>query len=402
MKILVLNSGSSSIKFKLFGMPVGILLADGLVQRIGDRQSLFRGHHYRDGQELTSELAEPIADHGAGLKVVMTWLGDKSRGIVESLEDIQAVGHRVVHGAESFQEPTIITDEVLKTIKECAALAPLHNPANQLGIEVARRELPDAQQVAIFDTAFHQTLPDYAYQYAIPEKLYKDYKIRRYGFHGTSHAYVSKAAADHLKKDVHNCNFITVHLGNGASMAAIKNGRSVDTSMGLTPLEGLVMGTRSGDLDPAIPFYLMKEAGLSTNQIDRVLNKESGLKGLCGFNDMREIVSRAAAGDAKAALALTIFCYRIKKYIGAYLAVLGEIDAVIFTAGIGENSETVRRLVCDGLSGLGISLDNEKNQNAAGEIVELQSETSQIKVLKVATNEELEIARQTVAVIAGK
>jgi acetate kinase len=398
MKILVLNSGSSSIKFKLFEMPDGLLLAHGLIERIGEQQSLVRCRS-SDNKALTTERNKNIANHSEGLKEIMSWLIAPGHGVLSKIEDIDAVGHRVVHGAEEFQEPTIINKEVIKTIRDCSALAPLHNPANLLGVEVASQLLPERPQIAVFDTAFHQTLPDYAFRYAIPKDLYKKYKIRRYGFHGTSHSYVAKQAAKALKRPLNELNLLTIHLGNGASIAALKEGRSVDTSMGLTPLEGLVMGTRCGDLDPAIAFYLMEEAGLDTDEIDVILNKQSGLKGICGFNDMREVERQASDGHKDAALALSLFGYRIKKYIGAYAAALGTLDALVFTAGIGENSAKVRSLACSNLDILGIKLDPQKNKNSRAGNRQIQSDDSKVKVLVISTNEELEIAQQTLAIL---
>lgn len=394
MKILVVNSGSSSIKFKLFAMPEKALLAAGSVERIGQEDPRFQAEVI-GAQSPSCARDASISDHKEGLDTVIQWLLSEDTKLLKSSDDIEAVGHRVVHGAESFQAPTVIDSELLETLKECVALAPLHNPANILGIEVASALLPRAPQVAIFDTAFHQSLPEFAYRYAVPESFYRDYKVRRYGFHGTSHSYVAKEVARALDRPLQELNLITIHLGNGASITAIKNGVSVDTSMGLTPLEGLVMGTRSGDLDPAIPFYLMEEADLTTDEIDKTLNKESGLKGICGDSDMRDIEERAESGDRKAQLAQSMFCYRVKKYIGAYGAVLGRIDAIVFTAGIGENSSRVRALCCENLGLLGIHLDPDKNSAREGSLREIQSPDSAVRVFVVPTNEELEIAIQS-------
>lgn len=401
MKILVVNSGSSSIKFKLFAMPEKELLAAGSVERIGQDDPRFQakviGEH-----GASCDRGPTISDHKEGLDAVIQWLLSEDTKLLKSSDEIDAVGHRVVHGAEFFQAPTVINSDLLATLKECAALAPLHNPANILGIEVASALLPNAPQVAIFDTAFHQSIPEFAYRYAVPESFYKDYKVRRYGFHGTSHSYVAKEVARALERPLRELNLITIHLGNGASITAIKNGRSVDTSMGLTPLEGLVMGTRSGDLDPAIPFYLMEEAGLTTDEIDKVLNKESGLKGICGDSDMRDIEERAESGDSKAQLALSMFCYRVKKYLGAYCAVLGRLDAIVFTAGIGENSIRIRERCCEGLELLGIQLDPQKNSAGERSMREIQNEDSAVKVFVVPTNEELEIAIQSYELLDEK
>jgi len=308
-----------------------------------------------------------------------------------------AVGHRVVHGGEEFYRPTQIDDAVLATVKRLAPLAPLHNPANIAGIEVARAAFPKTPQVAVFDTAFHHTLPPVAYRYALPHETYQQHGVRRYGFHGTSHQFVAKQVAAHLERPLARLNAIVLHLGNGASAAAIENGRSVDTSMGLTPLEGLIMGTRSGDIDPAIVFHLARQAGMELEEIDRLLNRESGLRGICGDNDMREVERRAAAGDEQAELAVAMFAYRIKKYLGAYMAVLGRVDAIAFTAGIGENSPTVRARCLAGLEPLGVELDEGRNTAGRGACYEIQADTSGVKVLVVATDEELEIAEQTLA-----
>lgn len=394
MKILVVNSGSSSIKFKFFEMPGARLLAAGSIERIGQSNSRFQAE-VMSSSGTAEDLTQRLDNHREGLEKIIAWFLAKETGLIDKIEEIDAVGHRVVHGADYFQAPTRINSEVLKVLNNCTALAPLHNPANILGIEVATTLLPHAPQVAIFDTAFHQSIPDYAYRYAVPESFYTDYKVRRYGFHGTSHSYVAKEAAKHLGQPLSELNLITIHLGNGASMSAIRDGESVDTTMGLTPLEGLIMGTRCGDLDPAIPFYMMEEAGLNTDEIDNLLNKKSGLKGICDFNDMRDIEDRAAKGEAAPTLALNMFCYRVKKYIGAYAAVLGRLNGIIFTAGIGENSNTVRKLSCEGLGILGIEIDDAKNEVSAGKVSAIQKDSADVPVLVIQTNEELEIAQQT-------
>jgi acetate kinase len=305
----------------------------------------------------------------------------------------------VVHGGERFKEPAIIDDRTLEAIRQLIPLAPLHNPANLTGIEVMRELLPDVPQVAVFDTAFHQTMQPKAFLYALPYAFYRSYGVRRYGFHGTSHQYVAREAARHLARPLATLNLITLHLGNGASATAIERGKSIDTSMGLTPLEGLIMGTRCGDLDPAVPFYLAGKTGKPYDEIEGVLNRESGLKGICGVNDMREIQSRALGNDEQAELALGMFCYRVKKYIGAYCAALGSVDAIVFTGGIGENSALVRSRSCEGLSGLGISLDERANHVVAGGITEIQAGEGRVKILVVPTDEEREIAQQTVETI---
>jgi len=308
----------------------------------------------------------------------------------------------VVHGGEEFRKPTLIDKKVIDTIRRLSPLAPLHNPANLLGIEVAMQSAPQVPQVAVFDTAFHQSIPVHAFRYALPEELYEAHQVRRYGFHGTSHHYVAGQAAVFMDRPLDSLNLITLHLGNGASAAAVKKGISIDTSMGMTPLEGLIMGTRCGDIDPAIIFYLKRKTGLARDEVEAILNKDSGLKGICGVNDMRQIEALAGSGNARAQLAIEMFCYRIKKYIGAYLAVLGELDALVFTAGIGEKSPLIRAGACGGLSHLGIEIDPEKNNRKSKKAFEIQKQGSAIKILVIPTNEELEIAEQTVACIGSR
>jgi len=311
------------------------------------------------------------------------------------MSDLSGIGHRVVHGGELFHQPVLIDDLVLEGIRKMIPLAPLHNPANLTGIEMCLQQVQNIQQVAVFDTAFHQTMPAYAYQYALPKTLYEQEQVRRYGFHGTSHYYVAKQAAKFLNKPLQGLNLIVLHLGNGASATAIKQGKSVDTSMGMTPLEGLVMGTRSGDIDPAIPLYLNAKKGMSYEQIDTLLNKQSGLKGICGENDMRAVHQMANTGDKDAQQALDIYCYRIKKYIGAYFAVLGKVDAVIFTGGIGENDAYIREKSCEGLGLFGLEIDNKKNQQTDHAIFNISNQGSAVTLLVIPTNEELEIAMQS-------
>ena len=398
MKILVMNSGSSSLKFQLFAMEDLTVLASGLIEAIGEAGGHISLHYLdEDGVQQEHEQQQDIAGQREAVEAMATLFKDKK--IISDVRQLAGVGHRVVHGGEAFHEPILVTDEVLNGIRELNPLAPLHNPANITGIEVVREKVPDVPQVAVFDTAFHQSIPDYAYLYALPYKLYTDQKVRRYGFHGTSHAYVSKTAAEYLRRPYDELKIITLHLGNGASAAAIDHGVCVDTSMGLTPLEGLVMGTRSGDLDPAILFYLARETGMDINELDTLLNKESGLKGICGNNDMRSIDKLAGEGDKQALLAFNIFCYRIKKYIGSYLAVLGGVDCLIFTGGIGENAVSVRARCLTGLENLGLVFDPLKNTNRSENIMEIQSDDSPCKILVVPTNEELEIAKQTLTLI---
>ena len=397
IKVLVINSGSSSIKYQLFDMDGGTVLASGSVERIGEAKSLHR-HRIHAGDDITeNRYKQCIADHREGLSRIGTLLHES--GVLTKLSELSAIGHRVVHGGESFREPTLINEIVLKQIRDVIPLAPLHNPANIMGIEVALQQAPDIPQVAVFDTAFHQSIPESAWRYALPDQLYTEQRVRRYGFHGTSHRYVAKQAASQLGKPLESLNLITLHLGNGASAAAIAQGQSVDTSMGMTPLEGLIMGTRCGDMDPAIHFYLSRTTGMGNEEIESLLNKESGLKGICGANDMREVHRLAEAGNAPARLALDMYCYRIKKYIGAYYAALGTLDAVVFTGGIGENDAWVREHCCAGLDALGIKLDIEKNASTGSKNFDIHSEGSPVSLLVIPTNEELEIALQAVACI---
>ncbi len=395
MKILVINSGSSSIKYELFDAEDLEILASGLVEKIGEHGSALNHKTFTKLKE-TSQYSKqlPIPDHNIALKCILDILLHPEHGVIKDSSQIVAVGHRVVHGGELFHRTTIIDDKVIQAIRENIHLAPLHNPPNLKGIEVAREVFPGAVQVAVFDTAFHHTIPKKAFLYALPLELYEREKIRRYGFHGTSHSYVAEQASRFLDIPPGQLNLITIHLGNGASMAAIQGGKCIDTSMGMTPLEGLVMGTRSGDIDPALPFFLAEHLGMSYDDINELLNKESGLKGLCGTNDMREVIRMRDAGDERASLALEIYCYRIKKYIGAYFAALGRLDAIVFTAGIGENSPEVRERSCSGLGHLGIELDKQRNFSSSG-IREINTDTSQVKVLVIPTNEELKIAMET-------
>ncbi len=403
MKILVINTGSSSIKYQLFDMKKKQAMVSGLAEKIGEDTSSLE-HEVIDENRgrRKKEEDQRIADHRQGLNRIVELLIDPEFGVIHDKSEIAAVGHRVVHGGESFQSSTVIDEKVLQAIKENIPLAPLHNPPNLEGIEVSRSIFPDAPQVAVFDTAFHQTIPAKSYLYALPYDLYKEHRVRRYGFHGTSHAYVAEEAAVYLNKPLSELNLITLHLGNGASMSAVQGGRCVDTSMGLTPLEGLVMGTRSGDVDPAIPFFLAKNLNLSLEEIDRLLNKESGMKGLCGTNDMREVEDRAAAGEEKAQTALDVYVYRIKKYIGSYFAAMGKLDALVFTAGIGENSPLVRERSCENLQGMGIEIDLKKNEERLKENRDISSRQYPVKVLVIPTNEEKRIALETEAVLSEK
>ena len=391
MKVLVVNCGSSSIKYRLYGMPERRVLAQGLVERIGEPGAALQ-HQYED-QSL--RLEGQLADHEEGMALILETLTGP-RGVLSELGEIGAVGHRVVHGGEEFTGSVLITDDVIASIERFADLAPLHNPPNLTGIRAARVELPDTLQVACFDTAFHATIPRVAYTYALPYELYEKYGIRRYGFHGTSHRYVARRAAHLLAKGKYEINCITAHLGNGCSMAAVRGGRSVDTSMGLTPLEGLVMGTRTGDFDPAILFYLA-DRGYDMASLNQLCNKESGLLGISGrSNDMRTLGELAGASDPRARLAIDVFAYRIKKYVGMYYAVLGQVDALVFTGGIGENAVDIRALSCSGLEGLGVVLDGQRNAAMIGRREgPISTAGSPVQVLVVPTDEEAAIAADT-------
>lgn len=395
MKILVLNAGSSSIKFKLFNMDSKEVLAEGLVEKIGESSGDIK-LKFRDE---TIEQNLKIENHKVGLDTLSKLL--KERGVISSFSELDGVGHRVVHGGESFSSATLIDESVIEKIRELTPLAPLHNPANLIGIESAIEEAPEVKQVAVFDTAFHQSMPEEAYLYAIPYELYQKYKVRRYGFHGTSHQYVTKVIANHLGKSLDEVNLVTLHLGNGASVTAIRNGKSVDTSMGLTPLEGLIMGTRSGDIDPAIISYLNKSADYSLEKINKMLNKESGLKGICGVNDVREIVESSKNGNRRATLAIEMFAHRVKKYIGAYMAILDRVDAIVFTGGIGEHSALIREKICFELDNIGVEIDIEKDQLADGDLVKISKDSSSVEIYEVKTDEELEIAIQSASLISN-
>ena len=400
-KVLVINSGSSSIKYQLFDMSNKAVLAKGLLEKIGEPESrLTHQSCAEQGNKAEITRSLPVANHRAGFQVIGEVLNES--GAVRDSAELFGIGHRVVHGGEAFQEPALIDEKVISTIRELIPLAPLHNPANLTGIEVALQFAPHVPQIAVFDTAFHQSVPPAAFRYALPGDLYQDHKVRRYGFHGTSHGYVAKQAARYLARALDSLNLITLHLGNGASVTAIAKGKSVDTSMGMTPLEGLIMGTRSGDIDPAIIFYLGRKPGFSPDEIEALLNKRSGLKGICGINDMREIAHLADRGDASARLAIEMYCYRIKKYIGAYNAVLGHVDALVFTGGIGENAADIRARACEGLSKMGIEVDQHKNNVQTTKIREIQRNRSSVSILVIPADEELEIAEQTVAKIQSQ
>ncbi len=404
MIILVLNSGSSSVKYQLLEMQDKTLLASGLVERIGQSGSAYK-HERLPGSDSTQVFfsEQEIPDHGTALDLVVKLITGEETGVIKDVSSINGIGHRIVHGGEDFNTPILVDDDVVEGIRAQIPLAPLHNPGGLAGIETAKRLMPGIPNVAVFDTAFHQTMPPEAYRMAIPAELYSELKIRRYGFHGTSHLYVAKQCAATLGQSFKDTSCITVHLGNGCSMAAVKKGRCVDTSMGLTPLAGLVMGTRSGDVDPALHAFLADQKSYSIQDIDNLLNKQSGLLGLCGDSDMRDIHARIEKGDKDAELALDIFCRRVTQYIGQYMAILDNTQAICFTAGIGENDERVRELSCSTLSGLGIILDKNRNQEVrSGEVCEISSPESRVKLLVIPTNEELEIAAQTAEVLSNK
>jgi acetate kinase len=394
--VLVLNCGSSSIKYQLVNVTDGTAPARGLAERIGEAT----GRLTHSGLDQKLRRDEWIADHEAGLRTILAAFEQTGPSLTGTT--LAAVGHRVVHGGDEFADPVLITRDVVDAIDRLTVLAPLHNPANLAGIRVAQAALPDTPHVAVFDTAFHQTLPRHAFTYAVPAAWRDDHGVRRYGFHGTSVAYVSREAAKLLGRDTADCNLIVLHLGNGASATAVSNGNSVDTSMGLTPLEGLVMGTRSGDVDPAVVTHLRRVADLSADDVDSQLNRASGLTGLSGVNDMREIHRRAASGDDDAELALDVYCYRIRKYIGAYYAVLGRVDGIVFTAGVGENNPDIRARALSGLDRLGIQLDLIRNAATEHSARVVSTDDAAVAVLVVPTNEELEIARQSLAVITTR
>lgn len=395
MKILVLNAGSSSLKYSLIDLPSGDCSIGGLFERIGESQSLHR-YRQRDGSEYRDDAV--IVDHRQALRQLFTLL--EAGGRLTNGE-LACIGHRVVHGGEVFRRPVLIDATVIEQIEAMIPLAPLHNPANLLGIREAMTLAGDVPQVAVFDTAFHQTLPDYAYRYPLPQSWYLQHGVRRYGFHGTSHKYVAEQAASLLGKPLQDCNLITLHLGNGASACAIRGGDSVDTSMGMTPLEGLMMGSRCGDIDPAIHFYLARTLGLTGPEIETLLNKHSGCKGISGENDMRTIHALADAGDAAAKLALAMYAYRIKKYIGAYFAVLGRVDGLVFTGGIGENDAWMRQNSCQDLQVFGIEIDAERNRSPQKPGCRIEIPGGKTAVMVISTNEELEIALQASGCIAG-
>lgn len=396
MKVLVINSGSSSIKYQLFNMPQEEVICSGLVERIGLNDAEI---HYKSENNKIDEVLD-IPNHKIGLEKVVNLLLDEKVGVLKSTSEVEAVGHRVVHGGSTFSDTTIINQEVKDQIKKLFSLAPQHNPANYEGIVVAETMFPNAKQIAVFDTAFHQTIPVEAYKYAIPNKFLEEHKIRKYGFHGTSHKYVSEKVIEYL--GIENSKIITIHLGNGCSMVAVKNGKSIETSLGFGPVTGLIMGSRSGEIDHAIIFHLVNNLGYTLDDVNSMLQKESGMFGLTGFSDLRDIESEAEKGNKDCQLALDMSAYKIKKYIGSYTAAMNGLDAIVFTAGIGENSDVIRKLVCTNMEYFGIELDAEKNNIRAKKLTEIHTETSKTKILIVPTNEEVEIAKQSFALINKK
>lgn len=396
MKILVINCGSSSLKYQLIDMETEELMAKGLVERIGIEGSRIK--HETIGKEKKT-IETPMQDHKRALELVMESLTNEEYGAIKSLDEIDAVGHRVVHGGEDFAQSVVIDEKVLKGIEDNVEIAPLHNPPNIMGIKACQRLLPNVKQVAVFDTAFHQTMPAESYIYALPYEYYEKYKIRRFGFHGTSHRYITKRAAEMLGKDLNEVNLITCHLGNGSSICAVKNGKSIDTSMGFTPLEGLAMGTRCGDLDPAILPFIMEKENLSAEELNTLMNKKSGVLGISGVSsDFRDIETARDEGNKRAKLALDIFEKRVRGYIGSYMTELDHVDAIVFTAGVGENSVEMRESIVNGLKSLGIKIDAERN-NVRGEDKLISADDSSIKVLVIPTNEELMIAKDTLELV---
>ena len=400
MKILVLNCGSSSIKYALYNMDDKSVMTSGGAERVG-LDGAFVKVKLANGEK--KQIMHDIPEHTEGVKFIFSLLTDPEVGVIKDLKEIDAVGHRMVHGGEKFNKSVLLTDEVLKVFEECSDLAPLHNPANLKGVNSVKELMPGLPQVGVFDTAFHQTMPAKAYMYAIPYELYEKYGVRRYGFHGTSHRYVSARACEFLGIKAEGTKMITCHIGNGGSVAAVVDGKCIDTSMGLTPLEGLVMGTRSGDIDPAVIQYISVNAGYSVQEMDTILNKKSGLVGLCGKSDRRDVSIMAQEGDQKAQLCVDLECHRIKKYIGAYAALLGRVDAIVFTAGVGEMGENVRLGSCQGLESLGIMIDEEKNDLSHCRNAEtcISKDESPVKIFVIPTDEELVITEDAYALMKG-
>lgn len=400
MKILVLNCGSSSIKYQLIDMTTGIVLTKGVVEKIGLKGSFIKNERH-DGDKV--KLEGEILDHQTGIGYILGMMISEKRGVIKGLNEIDAIGHRVVHGGETFQGSCFLDDVTIKGVEDCSDLAPLHNPANLKGIYAMKALLPDVPQVGVFDTSFHQSMPDYSFMYALPYSLYKKYGIRRYGFHGTSHSYVSKRACAILNVDINTQRIITCHLGNGASITAIKNGKSIDTSMGLTPVEGLIMGTRSGDIDAGVLTLIMEKEEIDYSSLNTLLNKHSGVLGISGISsDMREVESAAAEGDERATLSLKMYDYRIRKYIGAYAAAMGGVDILIFTGGIGENGSETRENICKDFEFIGLEFDKKANDGVRGKELVISTKKSKVTVMIVPTNEELVIASDTCEIIEKK
>jgi acetate kinase len=392
MNILIINSGSSSLKYQFFRMPEPKPLCSGIVERIGKDNAFVRHKVLKEGGEILTESQYFVKDHAEGLQYIVKVMTDPKTGVIADRNEIEAIGHRVVHGGEYFMEATEVTDDVKEKIRSLFSLAPLHNPVNYKCIEIAEKEFPNARQIAVFDTAFHQSMPEYAFRYAIPEKYYSEMRIRAYGFHGTSHKYVSQQAMAWLKKP--DAKIISIHLGNGCSITAVDAGKSVDTSMGFGPLSGLIMGTRSGDIDPSVILHLLRQEQKTPDEMDVLLNKQSGLAGLTGHSDMRDVRKLLEMGNYEAELAADMFAYRIKKYIGSYAATLNGLDAIIFTAGVGENDAQMRERVCKDMEFIGLEIDVAKNRLKSPDLKDISADGSRVKILVVPTNEEFEIATQ--------
>ena len=399
-KILVINCGSSTIKYQLFNMDSKEVLCSGLVEKIGEATSRITHKKFPDTEKATKTVLEQrFPTHAEGMEKIVEMMMTGDTAVISDITEIQGVGHRIVHGGSYFK-PMVVTNEVIENLTKVIPLAPLHNPGHLIGIRVAQEIFPNAKHVVVFDTAFHQTMPDYAYMYPLPYEIFEKYAVRKYGAHGTSHKYVARRCAELLGKPLTQCNLITCHIGSGSSVSAIKEGRCIDTSMGLTPLDGLMMGTRCGSIDPATVGFLMRNAGMDIDAVDKMMTKQSGLLGICGVNDMRDVHAKVAEGDKKAKLALDMLTYRIRTFIGAYFAQLnGQLDALVWTAGVGENDEIVRREVLRGLTGLGFKLNEEENDKRPGEYALISAPDSKFKIFIIRTNEELEIANETLALM---
>lgn len=397
MNVFVINAGSSSLKYQFIRMPEAVVVCSGLIDRIGQEGSAISHKIFKGGEPQVIKEQMTIRTHATGLEEVARLLTDAEVGVIQDAKEIDVVGHRVVHGGVTFSETCVVTESIKQKIKKLFYLAPLHNPHNYLGIEVAEGIFPTAKQVVVFDTAFHQTMPPEAYRYAIPNSFFEDQAVRAYGFHGTSHKFVSEEAITYLKKE--HSKIITIHLGNGCSMSAVQDGKCIDTSMGFGPLSGLIMGTRSGDLDPSVVFHLIKQNNFTPDALNVILNKQSGMQGLTGYSDMRDVEAQYNEGNENAVLAYNMYAYRIKKYIGAYAAAMNGVDAIVFTAGVGENDALTRKLATDNMSYMGIVLDEAKNAKGGKGITEISTDDSPVKILIISTNEELEIARQCHALL---